>query len=80
MPLIVATLEDQLKETPFGSGPLIVAPVAPVVAYVIVVKGVLMHRVWAFVPAVELSEMVFEALTERTTVELVVVPQLVVTK
>ena len=48
--------------TPLGN-PLKVAPVAPVVAYVMVVIGVLMHGVCVSVPAAELRVIVLVAPT-----------------
>ena len=59
---MVATFPDQLPVTPAGK-PLKVAPVAPVVAYVIVVIAVLIQGVWAFVPTAELKVIVFAAVT-----------------
>ena len=44
VPLMVTTLDAQLPVTPVGK-PVIVAPVAPVVAYVVVVIAVLIHFV-----------------------------------
>jgi len=44
VPLMVTTLDAQLPVTPVGN-PVIVAPVAPVVAYVVVVIAVLIHFV-----------------------------------
>ena len=53
-PVIVNTFEDQLPVIPTGS-PVTVAPVAPVVAYVIFTIGVLIHLVCEFVPIAELK-------------------------
>ena len=54
VPLMVTTLPAHVPVTPVGRL-LTVAPVAPVVAYVIGAIGVLMHTVCAFVPAAEVS-------------------------
>jgi hypothetical protein len=54
--------------TPVGKL-VIVAPVAPVVAYVILVSGVLMHTVCAFVPAGDVNETEFVGLTVTVTVK-----------
>ena len=62
VPLIVTTLANQLPVTPAGK-PLNVAPVAPVVEYVILVIAVLMQGVCALVPAAEESAMVLFAFT-----------------
>ena len=61
-PLIVTTFDAQLPFTPAGK-PLKVAPVAPVVAYVMVVKAVLIQRVWILLPVPELSAMVLSGVT-----------------
>jgi hypothetical protein len=60
VPLIVATLASQLPVTPAGR-PLNVAPVAPVVAYVMGAIAVLTHTVWASVPTAELNAIVLFA-------------------
>ena len=73
VPLIVATLAAQAPVTPVGK-PLNVAPVAPVVEYVILVMAVLIHFVWAFVPAEELRVMVLFGETVIVPVA-VIVPQ-----
>ena len=59
---MVATLAAQLPVTPAGN-PLKVAPVAPVVAYVMVVIGVLIQTVCALVPAAEVKVTVLFAVT-----------------
>ena len=73
MPLIVTTLADQLPVTPAGK-PLNVAPVAPVVEYVILVIDVLIQGVWALVPAAEVSAMVLFAFTFIVPVAVFVPP------
>ncbi len=62
MPLIVTVFAAQLPVTPAGR-PLKVAPVAPVVLYVMFVIGVLMHTVWLSVPKPEVSTIVFRGVT-----------------
>ena len=62
MPLIVATFADQLPLTPAGS-PMNVAPVAPVVVYVMLVIAVFTHTVCAFVPTAELKVIVLVGVT-----------------
>ena len=62
VPFIVTVFDAQLPDTPEGK-PLKVAPVAPVVLYVILVKGVLIHRVWLSVPAPEDNAIVLSGLT-----------------
>jgi len=57
VPLMVTTFPAQLPITPVGK-PVTVAPVAPVVLYVIFVMGVLIQWVCAFVPAAEVSVIV----------------------
>ena len=52
VPLIVTTLPAHTPVTPAGK-PVTVAPVAPVVEYVILVNGVLIHIVCASVPAAD---------------------------
>ena len=52
----------QLPVTPAGR-PLNVAPVAPVVEYVILVIGVLIHTVWLLVPGAEVSVIVLSGVT-----------------
>ena len=54
---MVTTLAAQAPETPVGK-PLNVAPVAPVVLYVILVIAVLIHGVWAFVPVADVKDIV----------------------
>ena len=62
MPLIVTTFDAQFPVTPEGS-PLKLAPVAPVVAYVILVSTVLTHTVCASVLTAELNVIVLLRLT-----------------
>ena len=62
VPDIVTTLPDQTPDTPVGN-PLYVAPVAPVVEYVIFVIALLMQGVCRSVAAAELNVMVLFALT-----------------
>ena len=57
---MVTTLASQLPLTPEGN-PVNVAPVAPVVAYVIFVIGDIAHKVWLSVPGAELKEIVLFA-------------------
>ena len=64
---MVTTLPDHVPVTPVGRL-LTVAPVAPVVAYVIGAIGVLMHTVCAFVPAAEVSDTVLFAVTAMVPV------------
>ena len=52
----------QLPVTPAGS-PLKVAPVAPVVEYVILVMAVLIHTDWVLVPGADESVTVLLAVT-----------------
>ena len=59
---MVTTSAAQLPVTPAGR-PVTVAPVAPVVAYVIFVMAVLMHTVCASVPTAELNVMVLSGVT-----------------
>ena len=59
---MVTTLADQLPVTPDGN-PLNVAPVAPVVEYVICVIAVLIQVVCVLVPAAELNVTVLLAVT-----------------
>ena len=54
---MVKTLAAQVPVTPVGN-PETVAPVAPVVEYVIFVSAVLIQRVCALVPAAEVKFMV----------------------
>ena len=72
-PLMVTTLEAQFPVTPAGK-PLKVAPVAPVVEYVILVMAVLIHLVCASVPAAEVNVMVLLGVTVIVPVA-VTVPQ-----
>ena len=62
MPLIVATFANQLPVTPAGR-PLNVAPVAPVVAYVMLVIGEFIHTVCAFVLAADVKVIVLFGFT-----------------
>jgi hypothetical protein len=62
VPLIVSTLFDHELVTPVGSG-VTVAPVAPVVLYVILVIAVLIHIVCELVPTAELNVIVLFGLT-----------------
>ena len=59
---MVTTLPAQEPVTPVGR-PVTVAFVAPVVAYVILVIGVLTHTVWASVPAAEVRVTVLAGVT-----------------
>ena len=73
VPLIVTTLANQLPVTPAGK-PLNVAPVAPVVEYVILVIAVLMQGVCALVPAADVSVIVLFAFTFIVPVAVFVPP------
>jgi hypothetical protein len=73
VPLIVKVLELQLPVTPAGR-PETVAPVAVVVAYVILVSAVLIQRVWASVPAAELLAIVLFGVTVIVPVMVFVPP------
>jgi hypothetical protein len=70
VPLIVATFEAQAPVTPAGN-PLNVAPVVVVVAYVMLVIAVLMHRVCESVPAADVSVTVLLGVTEIVPVVVV---------
>jgi len=59
---MVATSAVQVPVTPAGR-PVNIAPVAPVVAYVMFVIAVLIQTVCASVPAAELSVMVLSGVT-----------------
>jgi hypothetical protein len=59
---MVTTLAAHEPVTPAGK-PLKVAPVAPVVAYVILVIGVLTHTICDVVAAAEVNEMVLAGVT-----------------
>jgi hypothetical protein len=72
-PLMVTTLLAHAPVTPVGK-PLNEAPVAPVVEYVILVMGVLIQIVWAFVPPAEVKETVLTGETVIVPVA-VTVPQ-----
>ena len=62
VPLMVTTLAAQLPVTPAGK-PLNVAPVAPVVEYVMLVIGEFMHTDCAFVPAADVNVIVLSGVT-----------------
>jgi hypothetical protein len=62
IPLNVTIPTAHAPVTPAGN-PLKVAPVAPVVAYVILVTGVLIHTVCALVPAAEVNVIVLFGVT-----------------
>ncbi len=62
MPLIVTTPPAKLPVTPVGN-PLKVAPVAPVVVYVMLVTALLIHTVCASVPTAELNVIVLSGVT-----------------
>ena len=64
---MVATFAAHVPLTPAGK-PENVAPVAPVVAYVILVIPLLMQSVCALVPAAELRVMVLEGFTRTVAV------------
>ena len=70
---MVTTLAAHTPVTPAGN-PLKVAPVAPVVEYVILVIGVLIQTVCAFVPAAEVRVIVLLGVTVMVPVA-VTVPQ-----
>ena len=71
VPLIVTTFEAQLPVTPAGN-PLNVAPVAPVVAYVMALIDEVIQIAWLFVPAAEVSIMVLFGVTLIVPVALTV--------
>ena len=73
VPLIVTALADQPPVTPAGK-PVIFAPVAPVVEYVIFVIAVLIHIVCALVPTAEVNVIVLFGITVIVPVA-VIVPQ-----
>ena len=73
VPLIVATFANQLPLTPAGS-PLKLAPIAPVVAYVMLVIAALTHTLCAFVNAAELNVIVLVGLTVIVPVAVFVPP------
>src|SRR5689334_17235093 len=64
---MVTTPDAQLPVTPAGN-PENVAPVAPVVAYVILVMAVLIHTVCVLVPAVEVKLAVVSGFTVTVAV------------
>jgi hypothetical protein len=70
---MVITFDAHAPLTPAGK-PLKVAPVAPVVVYVILFMAVLIHAVWAFVPAADDNVTVLFAVTNILPVA-VTVPQ-----
>ena len=70
---MVITLPAQFPLTPAGN-PTKVAPLAPVVAYVMLVMAVLIHLVWLLVPAAEDRARVFSGVMFSVPV-LVMVPQ-----
>ena len=73
VPVMVTIFAAQLPLVPAGN-PVTVAPVAPVVAYVIFVMAVLIHTVCASVPAAELRMMVLSGFTVMVPV-VEIVPQ-----
>ena len=68
---MVTTFAAQLPVTPAGK-PLKVAPVAPVVEYVIFVIGVLIQTVWLVVPAAEVRVIVLFGVTVMVPVDVIV--------
>ena len=70
---MVATFPAQLPVTPVGS-PMNVAPVAPVVVYVMLVIALFTHTVCAFVPADELNVIVLFGVTVMVPVAVFVPP------
>ena len=62
VPFIIKVLEAQEPLIPVGK-PLYVAPVAPVVKYVILVIAVLMHFIWFSVPGKDDSKIVLSGVT-----------------
>jgi hypothetical protein len=81
IPLIVTTPAAHAPVTPAGN-PLNVAPVAPVVLYVILMIAVLIHLVWASVPTAEVNVIVLFGVTMIVPVAVtggVVQPPVVVT-
>ena len=73
VPVMVATFPAQLPVTPVGS-PMNVAPVAPVVVYVMLVIAALTHTVCAFVPTAELKVIVLVGFTVMVPVAVFVPP------
>jgi hypothetical protein len=73
VPLIVTTFEAHVPVTPVGR-PVTLPPVAPVVAYVILVNGVLIQSVWLVVPEAEVRAMVLLLVTMMVPVA-VILPQ-----
>ena len=65
-PLMVTALASQPPDTP-GGNPLKLAPVAPMVEYVMGVMAVLMQAACALVPAAEDSVMVLSGVVVMTT-------------
>ena len=74
VPLIVTILADQLPVTPAGK-PVTLAPVAPVVEYVMLVIAVLMHFTCASVPTAEVRVIVLSGFTVIAKVLAVPLPQ-----
>jgi hypothetical protein len=73
VPVMVTTFADQFPVTPPGR-PVTVAPVAVVVAYVMLVIAVLIHRVCASVPTAELRAIVLVDVTVMVPVAVFVPP------
>ena len=71
VPLIVTTFPAHEPVTPAGR-PVIVAPVAPVVAYVIGAIGVFIQTICASVPSAELRVIVLSGVTVIVPVALTV--------
>ena len=71
VPLMVTVLVAQEPVTPAGN-PVMVVPVAPVVAYVILVMAVLIHLVCVLVPAADVNVMVLLGVTVMVPVVLIV--------
>ncbi len=67
VPLIVTTFDAHDPVTPLGR-PLKLAPVAPVVLYVIFVIELLRHLVCTLVPTADESVMLFDGVTVITPV------------
>jgi hypothetical protein len=74
MPEMVMLPPEKAPATPSGK-PETVAPVAPVVLYLIGVIGVFTQTVWLFVPGAEVSMMVLSGCTVMVPVALVTPPQ-----
>ena len=69
----MATFEDQLPLTPDGR-PLNIAPVAPVVAYVMLAIDVPTHKLWPSLPTPEFNAIVLFGLTVIVPVAVFVPP------